>query len=155
MPVNETARLCRSTRGRICYNRRPAFPRDRGTLMPPSRPPWWMYLVAVSYFAYLIFLPYTVFTGPDLPPGLEFGFTGGGIQVKAVVPGSFWQTAGLVAGDRVESACTLTAAIIQPSSTPSAPSAANRSKIHGPPRFSHCLPASLLVARHEAVANLA
>ena len=69
--------------------------------MPPSRPPWWMYLVAASYFAYLIFLPYTVFTGPDLPPGLEFGFTGGGIQVKAVVPGSFWQTAGLAAGDRV------------------------------------------------------
>jgi tRNA A-37 threonylcarbamoyl transferase component Bud32 len=60
-----------------------------------------MYLVAASYLGYLIFLPYTVFTGPDLPPGFEFGFTGGGIQVKTVVPGSFWQMAGLSAGDRV------------------------------------------------------
>jgi len=69
--------------------------------MPPSRPPWWMYLVAASYFAYLIFLPYTVFTGPDLPPGLEFEFTGAGIRVKSALPDSFWQRAGLEAGDRV------------------------------------------------------
>ncbi|MFB3924217.1 MAG: protein kinase [Terriglobia bacterium] len=69
--------------------------------MPSKRPPWWLYPLAVSYFGYLAFLPYTVFTGPDLPPGIEFEFPGEGLHVKAVLEDSFWKRAGLVAGDRV------------------------------------------------------
>ncbi|MGE5327278.1 MAG: protein kinase domain-containing protein [Deltaproteobacteria bacterium] len=69
--------------------------------MPHQRAPWWMYVVAVSYLSFLIFVLYSLATGPDMHTGLAADFGGGAMTVKSVVPHGYADQAGVRVGDQI------------------------------------------------------
>jgi len=69
--------------------------------MSTSRAPWWMYIVAASYLAFVTLYFYQVFWGPPLSAGFEGRFTSAGMAVLSVHPNSPEAEAGLKEGDRV------------------------------------------------------
>jgi eukaryotic-like serine/threonine-protein kinase len=69
--------------------------------MDSKRPPWWMYVVAVSFAALHIFIPYIVIWGPSDLAGLESVFENGSMRVRAVESESMFGQTGFRVGDRV------------------------------------------------------
>src|SRR6267143_1862384 len=63
--------------------------------------PWWMYLIAISFAAMQVLIPYLTLWGPADIDGLRGGFEENTMRVRVVEPGSPLAKAGLAAGDRV------------------------------------------------------
>jgi len=68
--------------------------------MPRTRAPWWMYLIAASFLAFLLLFAYVMFWGPELL-GIRVDYPEGAVQVRAVLPGSPAMGAGLQPGDLI------------------------------------------------------
>ncbi len=62
------------------------------------RPPWWMYLVAASFLAFLSLFAYVVFWGPQ-SMGITMDYSEGAIRIATVRQDSPAMRAGLQAGD--------------------------------------------------------
>src|SRR5437016_4350013 len=71
--------------------------------MSRPRAPWWMFLVAASFFAFVALIVYQTFSAPSGADGLEADFTKEGMVVLAVKPSSFVDRVGLMLHDRVVS----------------------------------------------------
>ncbi len=69
--------------------------------MPRPRAPWWMFVVAASFLAFVTLIVYQFFWGPFGPTGFQSEFRGGEMVVLAVDPNSLAERAGLKPGDRV------------------------------------------------------
>jgi eukaryotic-like serine/threonine-protein kinase len=66
----------------------------------PSRPPWWMFVLAALFVAYHLLLLHSDLGRPE-PVGFVLGVQDSEIVVRAVAPGSRAAGAGLEAGDRL------------------------------------------------------
>src|SRR5207302_3623812 len=63
--------------------------------------PWWMYLVAASFAAMVLLIPYLTIWGPGDLDGVQATFESGAMRIRAIEAGSPPAEAGLVAGDLV------------------------------------------------------
>jgi serine/threonine-protein kinase len=71
--------------------------------MPSARPPWWLYLFAAAYTAYLAMMVWCALRGPA-DSGIIASFTQAAIRVESVLPGSAAARAGIREGDRIVAA---------------------------------------------------
>jgi hypothetical protein len=74
--------------------------------MESRRAPWWMFLIAVSFCAYVALIAYQTIWGPfttpsAIPEALEARFSAGGMEIRHVSPRSLGEQAGLRAGDHI------------------------------------------------------
>src|SRR5207237_9789338 len=63
--------------------------------------PWWMYLVAASFAAMVLLIPYLTIWGPGDLDGVQATFESGAMRIRAMEVGSPPAEAGLVAGELV------------------------------------------------------
>ena len=71
--------------------------------MPRPRAPWWMFLVAASFFAFVALIVYQFFFGPSGQDGIESDWGREGMVVLGVEPNSSAERAGLMLHDRMVS----------------------------------------------------
>jgi hypothetical protein len=68
--------------------------------MGTRRAPWWMFLIAISFCAYITLVAHQAFWGP-LSETIETRFAADGMEVRHVPPRSLEEQAGVRAGDHI------------------------------------------------------